>query len=89
MVLAHQGSLLLRCIFYTFAAQLQLQMHRLLHMQAIYIFGNEACERFSFYGMRSILIVYLTSHLHLEDHSAESIYHAFASACYLLPLAGR
>lgn len=60
----------------------------MLHMQAMYIFGNEACERFSYYGMRSILIVYLTSYLRLQDHHAESIYHAFSSACFLLTLAG-
>ena len=28
-----------------------------------YIIGNEAAERFSFYGMRSILFVYMTTYL--------------------------
>ena len=27
--------------------------------QVKYIVGNEACERFSFYGMRGILVVYM------------------------------
>jgi len=28
-----------------------------------YIIGNEAAERFSFYGMRSILIIFMTTYL--------------------------
>ena len=28
-----------------------------------YIIGNEAAERFSFYGMRSILIVFMTTYM--------------------------
>lgn len=28
-----------------------------------YIIGNEAAERFSFYGMRSILIVFMTQYM--------------------------
>ena len=28
-----------------------------------FIVGNEACERFSFYGMRNILTVFLVDHL--------------------------
>ncbi|KAK9806425.1 hypothetical protein WJX73_005730 [Symbiochloris irregularis] len=56
--------------------------------QVVFIFGNEACERFSFYGMRSILVIYLTQHLLFADHAAESIFHTFAAGCYLMPLAG-
>ena len=28
-----------------------------------YIIGNEGCERFSYYGMRSILVVFMTRYL--------------------------
>jgi len=28
-----------------------------------FIVGNEAAERFSYYGMRSILVVFMTTHL--------------------------
>ena len=28
-----------------------------------YIIGNEAAERFSFYGMRAILVIFMTQHL--------------------------
>ena len=34
-----------------------------LPSQSRYIIGTEACERFSFYGMKSILMLYMTGHL--------------------------
>lgn len=56
--------------------------------QIKFIVGNEGCERFSFYGMRSILTVYMVQWLALPEHEAEASYHLFVMACYLMPLAG-
>jgi len=56
--------------------------------QIKYIVGNEACERFSFYGMRAILVVFMTTRLMLPANEAKGTYHLFVSACYLLPLLG-
>jgi POT family proton-dependent oligopeptide transporter len=56
--------------------------------QIKFIVGNEACERFSFYGMRSILVVFMTTHLLLSAQNSEATFHLFVSACYLLPLLG-
>lgn len=56
--------------------------------QIKFIVGNEACERFSFYGMSSILVAFMISQLHFADHDAEFKYHAFVSACYFTPLVG-
>jgi proton-dependent oligopeptide transporter, POT family len=56
--------------------------------QVKFIVGNEGCERFSFYGMRSILTVYMAQWLTLPEHEAEANYHLFVMACYLTPLAG-
>lgn len=56
--------------------------------QIYYIVGNEAAERFSYYGMRSILFVFMTQTLLMPAHEAKGIYHLFISACYLLPLLG-
>ena len=61
-----------------------------------YIIGNEAAERFSFYGMRTILVVFMTQHLMsaggevdiMSDEEAKSWYHLFVSAVYLTPLLG-
>ncbi len=56
--------------------------------QIKFIVGNEAAERFSFYGMKSILIVFMTSYLLIQKNVAVSYYHAFTAATYLLPLVG-
>ena len=50
--------------------------------------GTELCERFSFYGLRSILITFLTGQLGQQPSTAESVFHAFTAGCYLMPLAG-
>ena len=56
--------------------------------QIRYIIGNEACERFSFYGMRAILVVFMTSNLMLAAEHAKFTFHLFVSGCYLTPLLG-
>jgi len=53
-----------------------------------YIIGNEACERFSFYGMRSILVVFMTQHLLMTKGQATGVFHLFVAGCYLMPLLG-
>jgi proton-dependent oligopeptide transporter, POT family len=59
-----------------------------------FIVGNEACERFSFYGMRSILTVFLVDHLlqstPLSERApaAKEIFHLFVMAVYFFPLLG-
>lgn len=59
-----------------------------LPSQSRYIIGTEACERFSFYGMKSILMLYMTGHLLMSDNWATAILHVFVGMVYLLPLAG-
>jgi len=56
--------------------------------QIKYIVGNEGCERFSYYGMRSILTVFMVQNLLMTKPDATAIYHLFVSACYLTPLLG-
>jgi POT family proton-dependent oligopeptide transporter len=56
--------------------------------QIKYIVGNEACERYSYYGMRSILTVFMIQVLLMQEGQATSTYHLFAGACYLFPLLG-
>ena len=61
-----------------------------------YIIGNELAERFSFYGMKCILIVFMTKYL--MDHNgnyntmsnaeATHWYHLFTSAVYYTPILG-
>jgi POT family proton-dependent oligopeptide transporter len=56
--------------------------------QIKYIVWNEACERYSYYGMRSILVVFLVQYLLLTKTQATADYHLFAGACYLFPVLG-
>lgn len=56
--------------------------------QIKYIVGNEACERFSYYGMRAILVVFMVQYLGILQHEAKGTYHLFVSANYFLPLLG-
>ena len=61
-----------------------------------YIIGNEAAERFSFYGMRSILIIFMTAYMmnsagkpdHMSDAEARGYFALFVAAVYFLPIAG-
>ena len=62
-----------------------------------YIIGNEAAERFSFYGMRTILTVFMFRYLHLMSDSvlpamskaeAQEHYHTFSSWVYFFPILG-
>jgi POT family proton-dependent oligopeptide transporter len=61
-----------------------------------YIIGNEAAERFSFYGMKAILVVFMTRYLMgadgelevMSDLDATAYYHLFTAAVYFTPLLG-
>ncbi|MFA5601823.1 MAG: MFS transporter, partial [Phenylobacterium sp.] len=52
------------------------------------LFFAEMWERFSYYGMRGILIFYLTQHLLFDDETAGAQYGSYTSLVYLLPLIG-
>src|SRR5258706_3949638 len=61
--------------------------------QIKFIVGNEACERFSYYGMRSILAGYITGEvarggLGQAADTSTSIIHMFIFANYFMPLLG-
>lgn len=53
-----------------------------------FILTNEFCERFSYYGMRAILILYLKNVLLFNEDDATVIYHTFTMLCYFTPLFG-
>ena len=64
--------------------------------QVPFIIGNEACERFSFYGMRNILTVFLIDWLlrnavpssTAREASAKAVFHLFVFGVYFTPLLG-
>jgi POT family proton-dependent oligopeptide transporter len=56
--------------------------------QIKYIVGNEAAERFSYYGMKSILALYITASLMQTKDRATTIIHLAGFAVYFMPLFG-
>jgi POT family proton-dependent oligopeptide transporter len=56
--------------------------------QIKFIIGNEACERFSYYGMLGILELYLKNRMQMGADGATQVLHLFATAVYFLPLLG-
>jgi proton-dependent oligopeptide transporter, POT family len=59
------------------------------HPPAIwFFFWGEFAERSSYYGMRTILMLYLTTTLHFATTAATPISNGFKMACYFLPLVG-
>jgi POT family proton-dependent oligopeptide transporter len=65
-----------------------------LPRQIPFIIGNEACERFSFYGMRNILVPFLAGYLLLDvaegdrPAAAKEVFHIFVMGVYFFPLLG-
>ena len=62
----------------------------------VFIVANEAAERFSYYGMRAILVVFMTQYLMnsagelnvMSENEAQGYYHLFISAVYFTPIFG-
>lgn len=51
-------------------------------------FTTELWERFSYYGMRALLVFYLTQHFLYSDDEAFLIYGAYTALVYLMPVFG-
>lgn len=59
------------------------------HPKGLYLlFFTEMWERFSYYGMRAILVLYMTKILGFMDSRATEIYGNFTGLVYLTPLIG-
>lgn len=53
-----------------------------------YLFFAELWERFSFYGMRALLVLYMTKKLFYSDEMSIGIYATYLSLVYVTPLIG-
>ncbi|MGH7017185.1 MAG: peptide MFS transporter, partial [Caulobacteraceae bacterium] len=59
------------------------------HPRGLFIlFFTEMWERFSYYGMRGLLVFYLTQQFLFTDSEAAATYGSYATLVYLLPLIG-
>lgn len=61
-----------------------------------YIVANEAAERYSYYGMRAILVIFMTRYLAsptgeldlMTEEDAKAWFHVFVTAVYSFPIVG-
>ncbi|XP_016962541.1 peptide transporter family 1 isoform X2 [Drosophila biarmipes] len=53
-----------------------------------FIISNEFCERFNYYGMRTVLVLYLSRALHYSDDTATVVFHVFTMFVYFLCVFG-
>ena len=61
-----------------------------------YIIVNDVAERFSFYGVRAILVIFMTQYLMsgngmldvYSEEDATSLFHLFSATAYFLPIVG-
>ena len=61
-----------------------------------YIVSNEAAERFNFYGLKAILVIYMTQYLRdrsgalapMSENDANGWYHLFVGSNYFFPMMG-
>jgi POT family proton-dependent oligopeptide transporter len=61
-----------------------------------YIVGNEGAERFTFYALRGVLVVFMTKYLldrsgapaFMNDDQSKAWYHMFVGSAYFFPMLG-
>ncbi|WP_051257075.1 peptide MFS transporter [Brevundimonas aveniformis] len=54
----------------------------------VVLFFAEMWERFSYYGMRALLVLFLVQHFLMSQDEAAGTYAAYAALVYLLPIVG-
>ena len=54
----------------------------------VILFLTEMWERFSFYGMRGLLIIYLTQHFLMSDEASSMLYGAYGALVYVMTIIG-
>src|SRR5688572_6430852 len=59
------------------------------HPKGLYVlFATEMWERFNFYGMRALLVLFLANSLRMGEKESSIIYGGFLGLCYLTPMLG-
>jgi POT family proton-dependent oligopeptide transporter len=76
-------------VLVTVATGIPVFMQLRKHPKGLFVlFFAEMWERFSYYGMRGLLIFYLTQHFLFDDKFASGQYGSYTTLVYLLPLIG-
>ncbi len=65
------------------------QISKQKHPKGLWVlFGTEMWERFNFYGMRTILTLFIVNALMMSEEQSSIIYGGFLGLCYLTPMLG-
>lgn len=65
------------------------QVKKLPYPKSVFfIISNEFCERFNYYGLRTLLVLYLSRELDYSDDAATIIFHIFTMFVYFLCIVG-
>ncbi|XP_064556405.1 peptide transporter family 1 [Drosophila montana] len=65
------------------------QLKKLPYPKSVFfIISNEFCERFNYYGMRTVLVLYLSRKLGYSDDTATVVFHVFTMFVYFLCVFG-
>jgi proton-dependent oligopeptide transporter, POT family len=68
---------------------LVIYMNRKVHPSALFfLFFAEFWERFSYYGMRALLVLYMVNEMDFTDTRAYGVYAAYGAMVYATPIAG-
>ncbi|EDW06187.1 peptide transporter family 1 isoform X2 [Drosophila mojavensis] len=70
-------------------AEAEGQQKKLPYPKSVFfIISNEFCERFNYYGMRTVLVLYLSRQLGYSDDTATVVFHVFTMFVYFLCVFG-
>ena len=58
------------------------------HRGLVILFLTDMWERFSYYGMRGLLVIYLTQHFLFSDEKSTVLYGAYTSLVYVMTIIG-
>lgn len=62
---------------------------KMSHPKGLWVlFGTEMWERFNFYGMRTLLTLFIVHSLMISEEQSSIIYGGFLGLCYLTPMLG-
>lgn len=62
---------------------------KMSHPKGLWVlFGTEMWERFNFYGMRTLLTLFIVHSLMMSEEQSSIIYGGFLGLCYLTPMLG-
>jgi proton-dependent oligopeptide transporter, POT family len=85
----HRIMLYIAILIKIYLRNMENQVQQKGHPKGLFLlFTTEMAERFSYYGMRAIFILFMTKMLLMSDKDASNVYGSYTGLVYLTPLLG-